>query len=385
MKRCLLITTSYPTGGPAGGEAAGAFVRDFAVSLGQHVDVTVVAPAAASATASDGNVRVVYFPVPRMPLSLLNPLRPSDWRLIVSALRNGGAAVTHETEILRPDHILALWTLPCGYWARQCAHDLRIPFSTWALGSDIWILGRIPIVRQVLRSTLRAAAHRYADGEQLRTDVERLSGRSCKFLASARLLSCPPRIAPATRPPYKLAFLARWHPNKGPDILIDALERLTAEDWYLIEKVRIAGGGPLANLVEAGVVRLQQAGHPVELHGFMGQQEAAALLAWADWLLIPSRIESIPVIFSDALQAGCAVLSNPVGDLAHLVERLGVGFCAVATDSIAFASVIQRGLRTAPTKFSAAIGAAGGLFNVRESARQFARDTGLAGIEMEVS
>ena len=307
-------------------------------------------------------------------MSLLNPLKPSHWWPILATLRSGSEIVSRVAQTTRPDHILALWTLPCGYWARQCARELKIPYSTWALGSDIWVLGKVPLVRAVLRRTLKDAHQCYADGEQLRTDVERLSGRSSNFLASARLLHCRPRTAHATQPPYKLAFLARWHPNKGADILMESLQALSDEDWRLVEKIRIAGGGPLAGLVETAVEQLRNAGRPVELHGFMGTEEATALLEWADWQLIPSRIESIPVIFSDALQAGCAVMSNPAGDLAQLVEHLGVGLCADATDVASFTRLLQRGLRIAPAQFRDAIAVAGRRYNVVESARQFIAD-----------
>ncbi len=48
----------------------------------------------------------------------------------------------------------------------------------------------------------------------------------------------------ALRAPYRLAFLGRWHPNKGTDLLLDALHQLRDEDWHRIEAVRIAGGAP---------------------------------------------------------------------------------------------------------------------------------------------
>ncbi|MSR13137.1 MAG: glycosyltransferase [Gammaproteobacteria bacterium] len=381
MKRCLLITTSYPSRGPAGGEAAGAFVRDFAQILSKHIEVTVVAPALQAGTEQDDNVKVVYFLVPRMPLSLLSPLRPIDWWPITLALKHGAAAARREAGSFQPQHILAFWTLPGGFWAKLCARALRIPYSVWALGSDIWTLGKIPLVRGILRRTLREAKHCYADGEQLRRDVELLSGRSCDFLASARMLPCPKRSRFATQAPYKLAFLGRWHENKGADILMETLLRLNDEDWRLIDKVRIGGGGPLANVVEQGVRELQSAGRSLELHGFMGRQDAAELLGWADWLMIPSRIESIPVIFSDALQAGCPMLATPVGDLVHLVESLGVGLCARSADSEGFTELLKRGLRTSPGQFSSGIVASAQKFNVAESARRFLRDAELGALD----
>ena len=377
MSSCLLITTSYPTSGLPGSESAGAFVEDFSVALSRHVRLSVIAPALRAGIDEHGNLRVSYFKVPRIPLSLLKPTNPCNWSAIAQALRSGDDLVADEIARDPPSHILALWVLPSGYWARRHAAQMQIPYSTWALGSDIWTLGRIPIVRNVLRTTLKGAAFCYADGEQLRSDVGRLADRDCSFLASSRLFPCPPRLSPAARPPYKLAFLGRWHPNKGADILLDSLRNLVDEDWQRISEVRIAGGGPQEALIVAGVRALQATGRPVTLQGFLGREAAMELLAWADWLLIPSRIESIPVIFSDGLQAGCAMVTTPAGDLAQIVEGLGVGLCADTADSQSFSAVLRRALTSSPAQFQEGIRLAARRFNVAESARRFALDAGL--------
>lgn len=381
MSGCLLITTSYPTGGLPGSESAGAFVEDFAVSLSKYVALRVVAPALQAGIEERDNLRVNYFKVPRIPLSLLKLSKPIDWFAVAQALRSGDVTVAEEIARDPPSHIVALWVLPSGYWARRQSAHAGIPYSTWALGSDIWTLGRIPVVRNVLRTTLRGAAFCYADGEQLRSDVMHLAGRDCEFLASSRLFPCPPRPSLTARPPYKLAFLGRWHPNKGADILLDSLRQLDESDWQRIAEIRIAGGGPQEALIGAGVRALRAAGRPVVLQGFLGRDAAIELLSWADWLLVPSRIESIPVIFSDGLQAGCAMITTPAGDLPQLIESLGVGLCADAADSNAFAAVLKRGLAMSPAQFHPGIRAAAQRFSVAESARRFALDAGFVSAE----
>ena len=42
-------------------------------------------------------------------------------------------------------------------------------------------------------------------------------------------------------------------------------------------------------------------------------------------LIIPSRIESIPVVLSDAAQADCPVVVCDVGDMGKIVKRFGNG------------------------------------------------------------
>jgi len=245
---------------------------------------------------------------------------------------------------LEADIVLALWALPSGLWAQRAAKKLNIPYATWALGSDIWSLGRLPVVRTLLANVMAEAALRFADGYGLSDEVEKICGQPCKFLPSARQL--PVCGLPLNhKPPYRLAFLGRWHPNKGIDLLLDALDRLTEEDWSRIEGVRIAGGGPLESVVQEKVKYIKRKGYPVFLEGYMDAHEAAELLVWSDLVMIPSRIESIPVIFSDALQACRPVMATPVGDFPRLAADPGVGNLLTLTKA-ATATSIAHTLRT---------------------------------------
>lgn len=337
VNRLLLVTSSYPGTGE-GEAAAGSFVADFAAALSSHCRVGVVCPGRSSSSTQQGPALTIHrFAVPRLPLSLLSAGRLADWPAIASTLRAGQAAVTHACEQECPDHILALWALPCGEWARRSG----VPYTIWALGSDIWTLGRLPLVRQALRHVLRRATHRFADGLQLADDVEQLSGRPCAFLASSRRLPRREKTARAVDGPLKLAFLGRWHVNKGVDLLLDALGQLDEATWTRIESVRIAGGGPLETTVRQGCATLRAAGRPVHDEGYLDRDAAADLLAWADRLLLPSRIESIPVVYSDALQAGCPLVGMPVGDLPRLLQEDRSGWLAEAVTASAFAAAIR--------------------------------------------
>lgn len=341
----LLITTSFPSG-VDGSEAAGGFVIDWARALARHCRVSVVAPARDGDRVESGDgIRVFRYHAPLQPLSLLNPARPSHWRPILTTLRRGGAAVRRAVEAEAIDHALALWTLPCGLWAQRECGQRGIPWSTWALGSDIWKLGRVPGLRRLLRQVLSGATHCYADGHALADEVRAIGGRPCSFLPSCRDLSAAgaPR-ARAAAPPYRLAYLGRWHPNKGVDLLLEALGRLGSGAWARIEQVRIAGGGPLEPLVGERICALQAAGRPVRRLGFLGREAATSLLDWADWLILPSRIESIPVVFSDALQRGCPMIATPVGDLPRLHAEQPFGVLAEAVSAGAVAKAIERAL-----------------------------------------
>jgi glycosyltransferase involved in cell wall biosynthesis len=366
----LLITTSYPWQAD-GREAAGAFVRDFAAALAEQVRVSVVAPAPEQKVEQDGTVAVHYFCSPRLPLSLLKPWSPGDWAAIWRVL-TAGQATCEAVHAARPvDHSLALWALPSGQWARRLGSG-TVPYSVWGLGSDIWTLGRIPGVSGILRQVLRGAEHCFADGLQLASDMECISGRACGFLPSARVFARMARRRCALKPPYRLAFLGRWHPNKGIDLLLEALRQLGPEDWQRVHGIRIAGGGPLDSQVRRDVAALDVNGHPVQLQGFLDYDGAAELFDWADYILLPSRIESIPVIFSDAMQARRPLIATPVGDMPRLLADYGTGVLARTETAEAFADAIAAGLRQDPKRLHRGFDRAARDFDIRQAALRFA-------------
>lgn len=371
MKSLLLVTTSYPVQGE-GEAAAGTFVRDFAHALRREgVAVSMAVPAERSSQEEEQGLWVKRFKVPRLPLSLLNPLRPIDWPAIYRTLSVGARAVDQICEQRRPDHILALWALPSGAWARAAAQKYGMRYSIWALGSDIWALGKIPVLRHYLGSVLNDAARRFADGYQLAADVEALAGKPCDFLPSSRDFGAPAPRAPSDSPPYRLAFLGRWHPNKGVDLLIEALKLLDETAWSNIQQVRIHGGGPLEQAVRQGVDALVKAGRPVQLGGYLDLAGARELFNWTDFVVIPSRIESIPVVFSDAMQARRPVILTPVGDMGRLVKQLGCGIMAATVSADGIARAIVEGVTQSSKSFTSGLGKASTHFEINRAAKQF--------------
>jgi glycosyltransferase involved in cell wall biosynthesis len=363
VRHIVIVSTSYPLNGD-GQEAAGTFVADFAHQLAQKVRVTVLAPALQAQTVQvDEQLTVRYFAVPRLPLSLLKASRLADWWAIISTLSQGKTALQTIVSQQQVDFIFALWVLPSGYWARTVAKQFRIPYATWALGSDIWSLKKLPLVGSVLRAVLQESTINFADGYQLCADVKQIAGRDCHFLPSTRQLSLDHTCPLAQNGPYTLVFLGRWHTNKGVDLLLASLALLTDQDWQQIRQVRLAGGGPLAADVAAAVACLQQQGRPVELQGYLAKAAATEFLSQSDYVLIPSRIESIPVIFSDAMKCRSPVIAMPVGDLPELLQHFRVGVLASDVTALAYAKAIQSALGRAPAQFSQGLDHAVQLFS----------------------
>lgn len=349
----VLVTTSFPRSGD-GSEAAGGFVADLAEELARRQPVRVVAPGPRNASEQRGpGIEVFRYAAPERALSTLKPWNPADLVSMVRVLRAGREATRRAVAAGPVTQVLALWALPSGAWARTAAREAGVPYSVWTLGSDIWSLGRIPLVRGWLRDVLGSAETCYSDGLRLADDTRRIAGREVQFLPSTRRIDGRRPLPLRLQPPYRLLFLGRWHPNKGVDLLLDALSALADDDWQRIERVHICGGGSLANEVRAKAAKLADKGRPVAVFGYLDKPAAEAQIADADWLLVPSRIESIPVVISDAAKLGCAILASPVGDLPELVAGPpAAGLVAAAVSADAFAAAISRALRRPPAEFA---------------------------------
>lgn len=370
----LIVSTSYPEKGD-GSEAAGAFVADLVSELSRHHPVRVVAPGAhAGEIRDEGRIRVHRFSSPGRPLSLLTPTNPLHWPAIIATLSSLRAQTLAAASDGRVLHTLALWALPSGWAAEALRRKQGVPYSVWVLGSDIWSLGRIPVVRSMLRRVIQGADHCYSDGLQLGDDAESISARKFSFLPSTRDLQGVRRSSWASAPPFRFIYLGRWHYNKGVDLLLDALELLGDDDWLRIEEIHIAGGGPMEPLVRARVGALRDAGRPVRLSGFLDRGQASGALLAADYLLLPSRIESIPVVFSDALKAGLPIIAMPVGDLPRLMHGGALGPLSTSVTAGAFADALRLALATAPVDYIVTLQSTAPTFDLPSVARKLSRE-----------
>jgi glycogen(starch) synthase len=67
----------------------------------------------------------------------------------------------------------------------------------------------------------------------------------------------------------------------------------------------------------------------------------AGYMARCDCLVIPSRNESIPIVFSEALQAGLPMLVTDVGDMGELARRHGLSAPILPADPGALATAMK--------------------------------------------
>ena len=322
----LLLTSSYPASTMDSRASVGLFVKDFAHELSKRVKVTILTQKTGPGPelVFESGVEIIRFPWANtdQPLSTLR--LPKDIHLMFWVILGGVWAALKISRLNRIDLAVALWAIPTGIWALPLKWIYNIPYAVWSLGSDIWDYGQKPIIKYFVRLVLRQAKIRFADGYQLKGDVQSLSGKKCYFLPTSRRLpenvSSKAGIVPGKR---NYLFIGRYHPNKGPDLLVEAIAIL---DQAIRKKAHFHffGGGPL----EESLRRMIEEGElydVISLNSYIDEKDAIAYLKTCDALIIPSRVESIPIVLSDALQAGCPVLVSDVGDMGEIVRKYRAG------------------------------------------------------------
>ncbi|MFH0963092.1 MAG: glycosyltransferase [Planctomycetota bacterium] len=381
MKICI-ATSTFPSHPEDGGASAGFFVRDFALALAERGCAVHVLTQRTGLTRIEDppSIRVTRFP---WWTSLKRPsgLTVSDPRDIASitTLVTGGA-----TQLLtllarqRFDCALAMWAVPAGLWTLSARIALRLPYCVWALGSDIWDYGRRPVYRPLLRAILRGSLRNYADGFRLAEEVRKISGAPCAFLPSSRRLPVA-QVAPSSpHAPTRFLCIGRWHPNKGIDVLLEAMAILLREN--VEARLDVYGGGPSEGALREIIRTRGLPPSAVALHGYVGPADAAKAISACDCVIIPSRIDSIPVILSDAVSLGKIVIATRVGDMGDLVDRHRCGLTCPPEDPQALADAMRLLLRTDPQTFRAGVEAVASLFDIGRAADQFLSDLASMGL-----
>jgi len=370
MMQIGIVTSSYPLSSDDTVNA-GVFVRDVAHQLASrgHI-VHVLTPKKYGSVETSSQVAVDFLPwwggaKDLASISMKNPLNLLRFStLVASGLWN----VSRYAAFHHLDTLLAMWAIPSGLFSWWAWKSLGIPYGVWALGSDIWARHKYPFGNAIVKRVLRDAKFRFADGMELTNEVERLAQHPCHFVPSVRHLP----IANQTIQPAHLSegethflFIGRYEKNKGPDILIDAMKLFLKNGNNA--HLHLFGSGSLKHQLQAQIEDYQTYIH---LEDYANPQTVISYAQSCDWLIIPSRIESIPLIFMDALQIGIPVIVSDVGDLGSLVHRFKIGMVVPPENPLALAEALQASLERPKTTFIDAWQAPRKLFNLNSSVTQ---------------
>lgn len=211
-----------------------------------------------------------------------------------------------------------------------------------------------PWNERLLRWRSRAADLWIADSQQVAVLTrDRLSIPEQKLITWPIFAADPdaPRAAAwQSGTPLRLGTLGRLHPNKGYDILIEAvsiLESGTMRPQFPF-RIVIAGTGPdeakLREMVRAKGLQT------IEFAGFADQPEQ--FLAGLHLYLQPSRREGFCIAAHEAMQAGLPVIVSRTGEMPYTVSSPDLGRVVEVADAPSLAGALAE-LLSAPEKLSA--------------------------------
>jgi len=344
MKNICIITSSYPRT-EDDSINAGVFVKDFAERLVKKGNkVFIITPNKKGEKDQNPQVPVCFFPTigGETELTSLNPANPLDFFKLVFLIINGFLFTFIKLFREKPDEIIAMWALPSGLYAWSAWLFFRIPYFTWALGSDIWGAKKYPCGKYFLKKILKNSKIVFADGYILADDVKLISGRECHFLPSVRKLNrdCRRKEIDLNLERKNFLFIGRYHANKGIDFLLDSIAEIPPKERQSFF-FHIFGGGPLEDLIHQKC-RDYSLEDCVIINRYADPPTVVTYLERCDCLIIPSRIESIPLILSDAIQMRCPVIVTDVGDMGKLIRKYKVGEVVTPLDKKSMVQALRR-------------------------------------------
>jgi glycosyltransferase involved in cell wall biosynthesis len=112
-----------------------------------------------------------------------------------------------------------------------------------------------------------------------------------------------------------LLFAGRLHPQKDPVLLLQAFAALNDPNVHLI----IAGDGELLPYLaaDASAMKLQ---NRVSFLGPLGQSEVVKFQQTADFVVLTSAYEGLPMVVLEALACGTPILTTDCGETPHIIK-----------------------------------------------------------------
>jgi glycosyltransferase involved in cell wall biosynthesis len=290
----------------------------------------------------------------KTPLVQLNPFRPLDFLRIVNLFYNGKITLPAFIRENSIEVCLALWVLPSGYFANQAFRQTKIPYSVWSLGSDIYRYGRNPFLYPMMRRIIQEAKSVFADGFDLSKRVEERFGRKCFFLATTRTIPSSPPLSKkiSSLPPllergqgglignpYRFLFVGRIEKVKGIDLLLESMACLKEEALNVY--LTVVGRGRMEGWATS-FIKERGLGEHVSWMGNVSDETLASLYESSDCVVIPSRSESIPLVFSEALRFNKELIVTDVGDMGMLGRQYGVARVIPPKNVMALKEVMKK-------------------------------------------
>lgn len=316
---------------------AGVFVFDLARSLNRFAEVVVLAPGSDETVKMVAGLKIYSFKFIDK-LGNLKVYNLSHLFKFGKFFISGNKALEKIIDENRDlDFVISMWAYPSGFFANRVFKTLGVPYAVYALGSDIYVYGKKPILKNLIKKYLLDAKFLVADSPDLAKEVEKISGKKTHFLPSASSIRLKTQKIKNKNPKIIFTFLGRLEKIKGIDIFMDALEDLDSAKL----KVNIIGDGSLFNNIKE-----KSKNRPwIKLWGNISDfYKIAAILKNSDWLIIPSRSDSIPLVFSEAMKLSLPVIASDLPDLMYLIKKYRVGLLFKKENKSDLSKVLKKAL-----------------------------------------
>ena len=135
------------------------------------------------------------------------------------------------------------------------------------------------------------------------------------------------------RRPFTFGFLGRLSEEKRPDYVVEMARRFPQFRFI------IAGDGLMRSQIENAVAKNGLADR-VQLLGFVATPQDFYNVV--DAVLIPSRVEGLPIVMLEAMALGKTVIASRVGMIGQVIEDGKNGFTVTAGDIDELARTVYR-------------------------------------------
>jgi glycosyltransferase involved in cell wall biosynthesis len=175
-----------------------------------------------------------------------------------------------------------------------------------------------------MKRIIQEAKGVFADGFDLSKRIEERFGRKCFFLATTRTIEKtePEKPEKLKKPKtlYRFLFVGRIDKVKGIDLLLQSMTLLKRE--ALNVHLTVVGRGGMEEWAK-DFIKERALEDYVSWMGYVPDETLNSIYESTDCVVIPSRSESIPLVFSEALRFNKELIVTDVGDMGMLGRQYG--------------------------------------------------------------
>ncbi len=131
--------------------------------------------------------------------------------------------------------------------------------------------------------------------------------------------------------PLRVVSVANVVPRKGVHVLIEALARLSPDDWRLTVAGSLAMDPGYVRRVRRLIARAGLAAN-VQLTGALPNYEIGLLLARSDVLAVPSSYEGLAIAYLEAMHCALPVIATTAGGASEVIDHGREGWLVAPGD-----------------------------------------------------